>query len=157
VEGAGAAVSDDGEDAELVRLGDSEAIEEDAFGEGEDDGVGPDAEGKRGNGDEGEARTAAKHADGIAEISAKLVEKAEAERGADGLFVGFDLAELDAGATEGFGGSEAGALEVFGAEFDVDAELGVYRGLHGVAMKERVEVGAKLGLHGESSSRFLRA
>ncbi len=46
VEGAGAAVSDDGEEAKLVGLGHGQAIEQDAFGEGEDDGIGSDAEGE---------------------------------------------------------------------------------------------------------------
>ena len=39
-------VSDDGEEAELVGLGDGEAVEEDTFGKGEDDGIGTDAEGE---------------------------------------------------------------------------------------------------------------
>jgi hypothetical protein len=58
------------------------------------------------------------------------------------------LAELDAGAAEGFGGGEAGALEVFGAEFDVSVEFEVDVGLDGVATEQGVEVGAKLGPHG---------
>jgi hypothetical protein len=87
------------------------------------------------------------------EVGAQLVyetkdRETEAERGADVLFVGFDLAELDAGAAEGFGGGEAGALEVFGAEFDVSVEFEVDVGLDGVATEQGVEVGAKLGPHG---------
>jgi hypothetical protein len=145
-------VSDDGEEAKLVGLGDGEAIEQDASGEGEDDGVGSDAEGKRGDGDGGEAGAAAKYANGVAEIGAKLVyetkaKETEAERGADVLFVGFDGSELDAGAAERFGGSEAGALEVFGAQLDVSAEFGFDVGLDGVATEKGVEVGAKLGPH----------
>jgi hypothetical protein len=132
----------------LVGLGDREAIEQDAFGESEDDGVGSDAKGERGDSDGGEAGAAAEHADGVAEVGAKLVEETEAEGGADVLFVGFDSAELDAGAAEGFGWGEAGTLEVFGAEFDVGAEFEVDVGLDGVATEEGVEIGAELGLHG---------
>src|ERR1700726_3108784 len=91
-------VSDDGEEMELVGLGHGEAVEEDAFGEGEDDGVGSDAEGERGDSHGGEAGSAAKHANGVAEVGAKLVYETKAERLADGLFVGFGGAELDAGA-----------------------------------------------------------
>jgi hypothetical protein len=141
-------VSDDGEETELVGLRHGEAVEEDAFGESEDDGVGSDAQGERGDGDGSEAGAAAKHANGVAEVGAKLVEETEAERGADVLFLGFDVAELDAGAAEGFGGGQAGALEVFGAELDVGAEFEVDGGLDGMATKKGVEVGAKLGLHG---------
>jgi hypothetical protein len=61
-----------------------------------------------------EAGAAAKHANGVAEIGAEFVEETEPERGVDVLFVGFDAAELDTGATERFGGGETGALEVFG-------------------------------------------
>jgi hypothetical protein len=142
------AVSGDGEEAELVGLGDGEAVEEDAFGEGEDDGVGSDAEGEGGDSDGGEAGAAAEQANGVAKVGAKLVEKTEAEGGADVLFVGFDGAELDAGVAEGFGGGETGALEVFGAQLDVNAEFRVDVGLDGVAAEKGVEIGAKLGLHG---------
>jgi len=142
-----AAVSDDGEEAKLVGLGHGQAIEEDTFGEGEDDGIGSDAEGKRGDGDGGEAGAAAEHANGVAEVGAKLVEETEAEGGADVLFVGLDMAELDAGTTERFGGSKAGALKVFGAELDVGAEFGFDVGLDGVAAEERVKVGAELRFH----------
>jgi hypothetical protein len=86
----------------------------------------------------------------------KLVEKAEAEGGANVLFVGFYGAKLDAGAAESFGGGEAGALEVFGAELDVGAEFGFDVGLDGAAMEEGVEIGAKLGLHDWNSSTSLR-
>jgi hypothetical protein len=139
---------DDGEEAELVGLGDGEAIEEDTFGEGEDDGVGSDAKGERGDGDGGEARAAAEHANGVAKVGAKLIEEAEAERAADVLFVGLDGSELDAGAAGGFGGGEAGALEIFRAELDVGAEFGFDVGLDRVAAEEGVEIGAKLGFHG---------
>jgi hypothetical protein len=139
---------DDGEEAELVWLGHGEAIEENTFGEGEDDGVGSDPEGERCDGDGGEAGGAAEHANGVAEVGAKLVEETEAERAADVLFVVFDGTELDAGATEGFVRSEADALEVLGAELDVSAEFDVDVGLNGVAMKKGVEIGAKLGFHG---------
>jgi len=64
------------------------------------------------------------------------------------LFVGFDVAELDAGAAEGFGWCEPLALQIFGAELDVGAEFRVDGGLYGVAMEEGAEIGAKLGLHG---------
>jgi hypothetical protein len=60
----------------------------------------------------------------------------------------FDGAELDVGATEGFGRGETGALEVFGTELDVGAEFDVDAGFDGVAMEKGVEVGAKLGFHG---------
>src|SRR5207245_2677109 len=90
-------VSDDGEETELVGLGHGEAVEEDTLGEGEDDGVGSDAEGERGDGDGGEAGAAAENANGVAEVGAKLVEETEAEGGADVFFLGFDGAELDAG------------------------------------------------------------
>src|SRR5580704_18475157 len=106
-------VSDDGEEAKLVGLGDGEAVEEDAFGEGEDDGVGSDAEGEGGDGDGGEAGAAAKHANSVEEVGTELVEDTEAEGGADVSFVSFDWAELDPGATKRFGGGEAGALEIF--------------------------------------------
>jgi len=141
-------VSDDGEEAKLVGLRHREAIEEDAFGESEDDGVGSDAEGERSDGDGGEAGAAAKHANGVTEVGAKLVEKTEAEGGADVLFVGFEGAELDAGAAESFGGGETGALEVFGAQLDVSAEFGFDVGLDGVATEKGVQIGAKLGFHG---------
>jgi hypothetical protein len=148
VEGAVVAVSDDGEETELAGLGHGEAIEQDTFGEGKDDGVGSDTEGERGNGDGGEAGAATEHANGVAEVGAKLVEKTEAEGGADVLFVGVDRAELDARAAEGFGGSEAGAFEVLCAELDVSVEFEVDIGLDEVATKKGVEVGAELGLHG---------
>jgi hypothetical protein len=61
--------------------------------------------------------------------------------------VGFDVAELDAGAAEGFGWCETLALEIFGAEFDMGAELGIDGGLYGAAMEKGVDIGAKLGLH----------
>jgi hypothetical protein len=141
-------VSDDGEEAKLVGLRDGEAIEKDTFGEGKDDGVRPDAEGERENSDGGEAEAAAKHANGVAEVRAKLVEETEAEGETDVHFVGFDGSELDASAAEGFGGGEAGALEIFGAELDVGADLGFDAGLDRVAMEKRVEVGPKSGLHG---------
>jgi hypothetical protein len=140
-------VSADGEEAKLVGLRHGEAVEEDAFGEGEDDGVGSDAEGERGDSHGGEAGSTAKHANGVAEVGAKLVEKTKAERLADVLFVGLGGAELDAGAAKGFSGSEAGALEVFGAELDVRPEFGFDVRLDGAAMEEGVEIGAKLGLH----------
>ena len=72
-------VSDDGEEAKLVGLGYGEAVEEDTFGESEDDGVGSDAKGERGDRDGGEAGASAKHANGVAEVGAKLVEETEAE------------------------------------------------------------------------------
>src|SRR5271170_2108705 len=131
-------VSDDGEEAELVGLRHGEAIEQDTFGKGKDDGVGSDAEGERGDSDGGEAGAAAKHANGVAEVGAKLVEEPEAEGEANVRFVGFDGAKLEAGAAEGFGGGEAGALEVFGAELDVGAEFGFDAGLDGVATEKRV-------------------
>jgi hypothetical protein len=145
-------VSDDGEETELVGLGHGEAVEEDTFGEGEDDGVGPDAQGERGDGDGGEAGAATEHANGVAEVGAELVyetkdRETEAEGGADVLFVGLDGAELDAGSAEGFSRSEAGALEVFGAEFDVSTEFGFDVGLDGVAAEKGVEIGTKLGFH----------
>jgi hypothetical protein len=138
---------DDGEEAKLVGLRDGEAIEEDAFCEGEDNGVGSDAEGERGDGDGGEAGAFAKHASGIAEVGTKLVEETEAEGGADVFFMSFDGAEFDAGATEGFGGSEARLLEVFGAELDVGEKFGFDARLDGVAMEEGVKIGAKLRHH----------
>jgi hypothetical protein len=141
-------VSDDGEEAKLAGLRHSEAVEQDAFGEGEDDGVGSDAEGERGDSDGSEAGAAAEHANGVAEVGAKLVEETEAEGGADVLFVGLDGAELDAGAAEGFGGGETGALEVLGAQLDVGADFGFDVGLDGVATEQEVEIGAKLGFHG---------
>jgi hypothetical protein len=82
------------------------------------------------------------------EVGAKLVEETEADGGADVFFLGFDVAELDAGAAEGFGGGEAGALEVFGAELEVSVKFEVDVRLDGAATKQGVEVGAKLGLHG---------
>jgi hypothetical protein len=123
-------------------------MQDDGVDEAEHGGRRSDSEGERGDGDGGEAGAAAEHADGVAEVGAKFVEKTEAEGGADVFFVGFDLSELDAGAAEGFGGGEAGALEVFGAEFDVSVEFEVDGGLDGVATKKGVEVGAKLGPHG---------
>jgi hypothetical protein len=129
---------DDGEETKLVRLGYGEAIEEDTFGEGKDDGVGSDAEGERGDSDGGEAGAAAEHAKGVAEVGAKLVEETEAEGGADVFFLGFDGSELNAGAAEGFGGGEAGTLEVFGAELDVSAEFGFDVGLDRVAMEKGI-------------------
>jgi len=66
-------ISDDGEEAKLVGLGHGEAVEEDAFGQGEDDGVGSDAESEGEDGDGGEAGAAVEHANGIAEVGAKLV------------------------------------------------------------------------------------
>jgi hypothetical protein len=154
-------VSDDGEEAKLVGLRHGEAIEEDTFGEGEDDGVGSDAEGERGDGDGGEAGAAAEHANGVAEVGAKLVyekkaKETEAEGGADVFFVGLDRAELDAGAAERFGRSETVALEVLGAKLNVGAEFGFDVGLDGAAMEEGVEIGAKLGLHDWNSSTSLR-
>jgi hypothetical protein len=143
-------VSDDGKEAELAGLRNGEAVEENAFGEGEDDGVGSDAEGERGNGDGSEAGAAAKHANGVAEVGAKLVEETKAEGRADVRFVGFGGAELDARSAKSFGGGEAGALEVFGAELDVDAEFGFDVRLDRAAMEEGVEIGAKLGLHDET-------
>jgi len=57
--------------------------------------------------------------------------------------VRFQTAEFDAGAAEGFAWGEAGALEVFGAELDVGAELGRDAGLDFVAGEEGVQVGAR--------------
>src|SRR5258708_12148380 len=102
-------VSDDGEEAELVGLRHGEAIEEDAFGEGEDDGVGSDAEGERGHGDCGEAGAAAKHANGVAEVLPEVFGSGLPCGGTDFFFYGFDAAHLDAGAALGFVGAEAPA------------------------------------------------
>jgi hypothetical protein len=85
--------------------------------------------------------------DGVTEVGAKLVEQTDAERGADVLFVGFDSAELDA-RDGGLRRGVAGALEVFGAEFDVSVEFELDVGLEGVATEKEVEVGAELGPHG---------
>jgi hypothetical protein len=70
------------------------------------------------------------------QVGASLVEKTEAEGGADVLFVSLDGAELDAGAAEGFVGSEAAALQIFGSKVDVGTEFGFNVGLDGVAMKK---------------------
>jgi len=61
----------------------------------------------------------------------------------------FEVAEFDAGAAQGFGWGEAGASEVFGAEFDMGAELGFDVGLDLAAGEEGVQVGAELRFHGE--------
>ena len=82
------------------------------------------------------------------------VEETEAERAADVLFVVFDGTELDAGATEGFGGGKTRALEVLGAELDVSAEFDVDAGFNRVAMEKRLEIRAKLGFHVSSSIFF---
>jgi hypothetical protein len=145
-------VSGDGEEAKLAGLGDGETIEEDSFGEREDDGVGSDAKGERGYGYSGEAGAATQHAGGVAEVGPKLVEETEAEGRADVHAVSFHVAEFDTGAAEGFGRGETGALEIFGAQLDVVAELGFDAGLDGVAAEKGVEIGAKLGFHGYSSS-----
>ena len=100
-----------------------EAIQQHSLREREDDGVGSDAEGERADGYGGEAGAAAEHADGVAEVVAELVEEAQAEGGADVFAMLVDGAELDAGAAQGLGRSEAGALEVGGAAFDVELEL----------------------------------
>jgi hypothetical protein len=141
-------VSDDGEEAKLVGLGNGEPVEEDAFGEGEDDGVGSDAQRERGYGDGGEAGAAAEHANGITQIGAKLVEETEAEGGADVRPVSFDVAKFDAGAADRFSRGETGTLEVFGAQLDVGAKFGLDVRLDRVAAEKGVEIGAKLGSHG---------
>jgi hypothetical protein len=141
-------VSDDCEEAKLVGLRHGEAVEEDAFGEGEDDGVGSDAEGERGDSDGGEAGAATQHADCVAKVGAEFVEETEAEGGPDVHPVSFHVAKFDTGAAESLGGRETGTLQVFGAQLDVGAEFGVDIGLDRVAAEKGVEVGAKLGSHG---------
>jgi hypothetical protein len=145
-------VSGDGEEAKLAGLGDGKTIEEDSFGEREDDGVGSDAKGERSYSDSGKAGASAQHAGGVAEVGAEFVEETEAEGRADVHAVSFHVAEFDAGAAVGFGGGETGTLEIFGAQLDVVAEFGFDVGLDGVAMEKGVEIGAKLGFHGYSSS-----
>ena len=93
----------------------------------------------------GEAGAAAEHADGVAEVVAELVEETQAEGGADVFAVLVYGAELDAGAALGFGGGEAGALEVGGAAFEVEAELVGDLGLALRAVEERGGVGAETG------------
>jgi hypothetical protein len=46
VEGAVVTVSDDGEEAKLIRLRYGEAVEEDTFSECKDDGISSDAQGE---------------------------------------------------------------------------------------------------------------
>ncbi|HZL27900.1 MAG TPA: hypothetical protein VFC39_15350 [Acidobacteriaceae bacterium] len=55
----------------------------------------------------------------------------------------FDGAELDAGAAVGFGGGEAGAFEVRGAEIDVRAEFGFDVRLNRGAVRKGARVGAE--------------
>jgi hypothetical protein len=149
------------EDAKLLRMRNTEPNEEHLVGIREDSGIGSDGEGERRDCDGRKTGAAAEHANGVAEVGAKLVyekkaKETEAEGGADVFFVGFYGAELDAGAAERFGWGETSALEIFGAKLDVGAEFGFDVGLDGAAMEEGVEIGAKLGLHDWNSSTSLR-
>jgi hypothetical protein len=61
-----------------------------------------------------------------------------AEGGADVLFVSSDGAELNTGAGKRYGGSEAGTLEIFGAELDVGAEFDFDVGLQPTAIEREL-------------------
>ena len=124
-------VTDEGEEAELLGMGDAEALVEHLVGDGEDGGVGSDGEGKRANGDGGETGALAEDSRGVAQVAPEVVCPAKAERGAHAVFVGGDGAEFEAGLTLCFFGGEAAADEVGGAGVDVELDFVVHVSLRG--------------------------
>ena len=105
-------VDDDGvHDAVGACVG--ERVQQRRVDEREHGGGGADAEREREDGDGGEAGIAAECAQAVADVSAELVEEAEADGGAVGFILGGGLAKVDAGFAPGFFRVEALADEVF--------------------------------------------
>jgi hypothetical protein len=57
---------------DAVGVGIAEGLEEDRIDDGEDGGVGSDAEGESGDGGEGECRVGDEHAEGVAEVAEEI-------------------------------------------------------------------------------------
>src|SRR5690348_3966799 len=123
---------------------------------GEDGGVGADAEGEGEDGDCREARGLAQHAEAEAQILREAFDEADAA-GLAALFLdAFEAAEFESRAAESFGARDAGAEEIFSVGVDVGAKLGVHVGLHVGATQDGAGPGAETSekCHVTSSSSW---
>jgi hypothetical protein len=113
---------------------------QDGIDDGEDGGVGADAESESEDDDGSEARIFAERAEGKAEILLSDFEKGETAAITIGFLGGFDAAEFQEGLAAGFGGRQAGAEVVVDVQlqvgFDFFGEFAIVGGL--------MEGGAKL-------------
>ena len=89
---------------EVLRVGDGKRLQHEVVDEGEDGGVGADAEGQREDGDGGEAGTFGHHAETVADVVPDAFGGGLPGGGADFVLDGFGAAHLDAGCALGFAG-----------------------------------------------------
>ena len=111
--------------------------EQQAVDDGEDGGVGADAEGQRQYGDGRDDRRGSKRADGQAHVAPGIVEKPHAEGVAVLLLNLFDAAELEPCAPDGGGVIETGPFVRFDLTFEVKPQLLVDLAIHGAGPKKR--------------------
>jgi len=102
------------EEDKLLRILDGQRAEHDGVEQGEDGGVGADAEGERKQGHEGEAGALGEGAAAEAQVGEEVVEARLPARGPDLVFYGVAAADFDPGEATGGFGVEAGLLFVGG-------------------------------------------
>ena len=112
------------EDDEMLRVGDGDGAEHDAVDDGEDGGVGADAEGEGEDDDGGEERGFADAAEGEAEILHEMVEPADGPDFARVFHDAGDVAEFSHGGVAGFFGGHAAGDVVLRFDFDVILDVG---------------------------------
>ena len=92
---------------DAVGVGVGKRVQQNGVDEGEHRGGSADAEREGEHRDGGEARVAEEGAKAVANISAELIEEAQADGGALNVVLGGGLAEVDAGFAAGFFFGEA--------------------------------------------------
>lgn len=111
------------EGEESLRIADRGGVENEAADQGEDGGVGADAESESKESDGGEGGFAAKKARGETEIAEEGFEERKVVMIADGFFGLFQAAEFQEGDAAGFFGRHAGAEVVVEVKVQMGAEF----------------------------------
>src|ERR1700732_2463462 len=133
------------EEYELLGMGDGQGAEEDGVEQGEDGGVGSDAEGEREQGDGGEAGALEQAADAEANVLKEVVEGGFPAGGPDLVLDGGAAAGFFGGFAPGGFGGEAGALLGGGGGLEVGVELFVEFVVEAGLVEERFEAGDESG------------
>ncbi len=140
------------DEEELLRVRDSQGSQKYRVDQAEDGGVRADAESQREDGDDGEGRRAAQQPQCIAEVGAKLVEQAQAERLAAFLRPGADTAELGAGAAARLRRRHPGPHEILRVAVEMELELVADRSIEIRAVSAGVQPRTKARENPHSSS-----
>ena len=126
-----------GDGDEPVLLWEGQRAQKDGVDEGEDGGVGSDAEGERENGGDGEAGGFAELPEAEADVAADLFEHWDTSLGAITFFDLGDTAEAAQGCGAGLSWGHAVPAIVCDGELDVCTEFFVEVGVETVATEER--------------------